>query len=71
MCRCEKTSFICQFRDFKGIVAIVRSMVPALARNEVISNPCHWHAFPPSPRTLWELPQRSSAKAGSALIIAT
>jgi hypothetical protein len=27
------------------------------ARNEVISNPCHWHAFPPSPRTLWELTQ--------------
>ena len=28
-----------------------------LARNEVISNPCHWHDFPPSPRTLWELTQ--------------
>jgi hypothetical protein len=28
-----------------------------LARNEVISNPCHGHAFPPSPRTLWELTQ--------------
>jgi hypothetical protein len=28
-----------------------------LARNEVISNSCHWHAFPPSPRTLWELTQ--------------
>ena len=26
-----------------------------LARNEVISNPCHWHDFPPPPRTLWEL----------------
>ena len=25
--------------------------------NEVISNPCHWHAFPPSLRTLWELTQ--------------
>jgi hypothetical protein len=30
-------------------------MLMFLARNEVISNPCHWHAFPPSPRTLWEL----------------
>jgi hypothetical protein len=39
-------------------------MLMFLARNEVISNPCHWHAFPPSPRTLWELTQRSSAKAG-------
>lgn len=28
-----------------------------LARNEVISNSCHWHEFPPSPRTLWELTQ--------------
>jgi hypothetical protein len=28
-----------------------------LARNDVISNPCHWHDFPPSPRTLWELTQ--------------
>jgi hypothetical protein len=28
-----------------------------LARNEVISNACHWHAFPPSFRTLWELTQ--------------
>jgi hypothetical protein len=24
------------------------------SRKEVISNACHWHAFPPSPRTLWE-----------------
>ena len=32
-------------------------MLMFLARNEVISNPCHWHAFPPSPRTLWELTQ--------------
>jgi hypothetical protein len=39
-------------------------MLMFLARNEVISNSCHWHAFPPSPRTLWELTQRSSAKAG-------
>ena len=23
-----------------------------LARNEVMSNSCHWHAFPPSPRGL-------------------
>jgi hypothetical protein len=46
-------------------------MLMFLARNEVISNPCHWHDFPPSPRTLWELTQRSSAKAGGALLIAT
>jgi hypothetical protein len=32
-------------------------MLMFLARNEVISNRCHWHAFPPSPRTLWELTQ--------------
>jgi hypothetical protein len=32
-------------------------MLMFLARNDVISNPCHWHAFPPSPRTLWELMQ--------------
>ena len=32
-------------------------MLMFLARNEVISNACHWHAFPPSPRTLWELTQ--------------
>ena len=32
-------------------------MLMFLARNEVISNPCHWHAFPPSARTLWELTQ--------------
>jgi hypothetical protein len=32
-------------------------MLMYLARNEVISNSCHWHAFPPSPRTLWELTQ--------------
>ena len=32
-------------------------MLMFLARNELISNPCHWHAFPPSPRTLWELTQ--------------
>jgi hypothetical protein len=30
-------------------------MLMFLARNEVISNPCHWHDFPPSPRSLWEL----------------
>jgi hypothetical protein len=23
-------------------------LLMSLARNEVISNPCHWHAFPPS-----------------------
>jgi len=27
------------------------------SRKEVISNACHWHAFPPSFRTLWELTQ--------------
>jgi len=32
-------------------------MLMFLARNDVISNPCHWHDFPPSPRTLWELTQ--------------
>jgi hypothetical protein len=32
-------------------------MLMFLARNDVIGNPCHWHAFPPSPRTLWELTQ--------------
>ena len=32
-------------------------MLMFLARNEVISNPCHWRDFPPSPRTLWELTQ--------------
>jgi hypothetical protein len=32
-------------------------MLMYLARDKVISNPCHWHAFPPSPRTLWELTQ--------------
>jgi hypothetical protein len=32
-------------------------MLMFLARNEVISNPCHWHAFPSSSRTLWELTQ--------------
>jgi hypothetical protein len=32
-------------------------MLMFLARNEVISNSCHWHEFPPSPRTLWELTQ--------------
>jgi hypothetical protein len=32
-------------------------MLMFLARNEVISNPCHWHDFPPSIRTLWELTQ--------------
>jgi hypothetical protein len=32
-------------------------MLMFLARNEVISNPCHWHALPPSIRTLYELTQ--------------
>jgi hypothetical protein len=31
-----------------------------LTRNEVISKSCHWHDFPPSPRTLWELTQLMS-----------
>jgi hypothetical protein len=30
-------------------------MLMLLARHPVIANPCHWHAFPPSPRTLYEL----------------
>ena len=37
-------------------------MLMLLARNEVISNPCHWHALPPSPRTLYELTQVSPAQ---------
>jgi hypothetical protein len=28
------------------------AMLTQLARNEVIGNACHWHDFPPSPRTL-------------------
>jgi hypothetical protein len=32
-------------------------MFMLLASNDVISNPCHWHALPPSPRTLYELTQ--------------
>lgn len=32
-------------------------MLMHLARHEVISKSCHWHALPPSPRTLWELTQ--------------
>jgi len=32
-------------------------MLMLLARNEVIANPCHWHALPPSIRTLYELTQ--------------
>jgi hypothetical protein len=32
-------------------------MLRLLAENEVISNPCHWHALPPSIRTLYELTQ--------------
>lgn len=32
-------------------------MLMFLARHEVISKSCHWHDFPPSPRTLWELTQ--------------
>ena len=30
-------------------------MLMSLAQHEVISKSCHWHAFPGSPRTLWEL----------------
>jgi hypothetical protein len=33
------------------------AMLRYLAENEVISKSCHWHALPPSPRTLWELTQ--------------
>ena len=36
-----------------------------LARHEVISNACNFHAFPPSPRTLWELTQISTKAASS------
>ena len=32
-------------------------MLMFLARHEIIGKSCHWHAFPPSPRTLWELTQ--------------
>jgi hypothetical protein len=32
-------------------------MLMSLARHEVISNPSHWHALPPSIRTLYELTQ--------------
>ena len=32
-------------------------MLMFLARNEIISNSCHWHDFPPLPCTLWELTQ--------------
>jgi hypothetical protein len=32
-------------------------MLMFLARHEVISNACHWHALPPSIRTLYELTQ--------------
>jgi hypothetical protein len=37
-------------------------MLMLLARNELISNPCHWHALPASPRTLYELTQVSPAQ---------
>ena len=37
-------------------------MLMLLARNEVISNACHWHAFPPSIRTLYELTQVGQAQ---------
>jgi len=30
-------------------------MLNFLARDEVSSNSCHWHDFPPSSRALWEL----------------
>ena len=42
-----------------SLVADLRKaeMLMFLARNEVISKACHWHEFPPSPRTLWELTQ--------------
>ena len=41
-----------------------------LARNEVISNASHWHAFPPSSRTLWELNEtRTLAKGASEYIV--
>jgi hypothetical protein len=37
-------------------------MLMLLARNEVIANPCHWHALPPSIRTLYELTQICSTQ---------
>jgi hypothetical protein len=41
-----------------------------LARNEVISNASHWHAFPRSSRTLWELNEtRTLAKGASEYIV--
>jgi len=39
-----------------------------LARDEVISKSCHWHALTPSPRTLWELTQIKPAQRLRALI---
>ena len=45
-------------------------MFDFLALNEVISNACQWHAFPPSPRTLRELNEtRTLAKGASEYIV--
>ena len=38
-------------------------MLMLLARHEVISKSCHWHALPPSIRTLYELTQNSARAA--------
>jgi hypothetical protein len=38
-----------------AVIARQGQMLRMLAGHEVISNPCHWHALPPSIRTLYEL----------------
>jgi hypothetical protein len=43
-------------------------MLMDLARNEVLSNANHWFAFPPSPRTLYELTQIRPAQRLEKLI---
>jgi hypothetical protein len=40
-------------------------MLMFLARNEVISNPCHWHDFPPSPLPKQTLITPCTHKSGS------
>jgi hypothetical protein len=42
-------------------------MLMFLARNEVISNPCHWHAFPPSLCTLEQQISNIAARFGCSL----
>jgi hypothetical protein len=41
----------------RGATIRKAQMLMDLARNEVLSNANHWFAFPPSPRTLYELTQ--------------